>query len=558
MMNTQRRASAFTRAGRTSTFIIFPALLVLITLCVTVIYYLNLPQPGMGPDSFEYLDLAQRIATHGQLVDPHRLPGFPLLITLVFALTHQGNLRGVSIANAVLFLCTTIEVYFITFLLFKRGWLAFLIGLLVGTNLVLLALVDEIAPESMAIFFLASIALAAILFMRTRHLRYLWLVAACTAGLFFTRGEWAFLPVPLFIYLALMVVRKGQVWRYLLNVLAAIVVLNALLGGYIYINTTQNSYAGITDISNINCWGKVIQYNMQNEGPARYASIAQITDAYIHSPQARNDPYDLIKQHPEVKANHYEAVGGYARAIILGHPVEFLTKSVKVVFYPWPYFYYQRNADAHAPFGKFLLLLQSIDHDLYRLNIVFPLCPPGWLFLLFWRGTGSLPLVKGTGAVVLLVLYGIVVITVAGYDSYIRLDAPFTPLLTIVVWGSLANGVLQLVPARWRRTVASDRPAPALQTSGTLAWQLAQSAPGLQPGSAPAWQQFPQTGSIPMGQIPLRSVPGLQANRALTLQHPLPSSGDLMRALPITEDLAELRTQEMPQAPASASQTVDR
>jgi len=103
------------------------------------------------------MDNAQRIATHGQLVDPHRLPCFPLLIALIFGMTYQGNIWAVSIVNAVLFLCATMKLYHYM-ALFRREGLAFLVGLLVGTNLVLLSFVNGIAPEAQAMFFLISLA----------------------------------------------------------------------------------------------------------------------------------------------------------------------------------------------------------------------------------------------------------------------------------------------------------------------------------------------------------------------------------------------------------------
>src|SRR5260370_39374396 len=80
-------ARTLTDDWRTNKYYFFAGVLVLITTLVVVAYYINHPQPEQYPDSVEYLNNAQRIQTHGQVVDPHRLPGFPLLITLVFALT---------------------------------------------------------------------------------------------------------------------------------------------------------------------------------------------------------------------------------------------------------------------------------------------------------------------------------------------------------------------------------------------------------------------------------------------------------------------------------------
>src|SRR5207253_7824488 len=98
-------------------------------------------------------------------------------------------------------------------------------------------------------------------------------------------------------------------------------------------------FVGVTDIQNINILGKVLQYDMQNEAPVEYASVAEITNTFwIHG---RTNPYDLLSQHPGLKSNHYALVGAYALSIIEHHPVEFLAKSLPVALFSWHYFYYQ-------------------------------------------------------------------------------------------------------------------------------------------------------------------------------------------------------------------------
>lgn len=434
-------ASILTRKWQTSRSFYFAGLLFLITTLLVVLYYMNHLQPSEGPDSFENIANAQRIAAHGQLVDPHRLPGFPLLIALMFALAGQGNVMAVSVANAVLFIFATLEIYVITLLVFRRRWVAFVIGLLVGTNLVLLSFVKAIDPEGLALWLLVSLALAAVLFVQTLRIRYLWLVTACTLGLFFTRAEWIYLPVPLFAYLMLVAARQNSALRgLLLHALVSVVLLYAVLAGYIFINATQYHFVGVTDIQNINAWGKVIQYDMQNEAPAEYASIAQITNTY--QAHGGDNPYDLLEQHPEFKSNHFALVGAYTWSIIERHPGEFLMKSVPVALFPWRYFYYGSSADPQGSFGGLLVGLQSVFHMLYRLNIGFPLCAGAWIFLLCRRRTACLASVQAMGVLVLLVLYGIVVTTLGGYGSYTRLHMPFDPLLILVLWGSLLGGLL--------------------------------------------------------------------------------------------------------------------
>src|SRR5438105_1904073 len=95
---------------------IFVAILVLVTTLVVVAYYINHPKPELYLDTGEYLSQVQLIQAHGQIIDPHRVPGFPLLITAIFALTGQANVTAVSIVHAVLFVLSTLEIYVIALL----------------------------------------------------------------------------------------------------------------------------------------------------------------------------------------------------------------------------------------------------------------------------------------------------------------------------------------------------------------------------------------------------------------------------------------------------------
>ena len=429
---------------RTDKTYFFAGILLLITTLVVVVYYINNPQPFVGPDSFEYIANAQRIATHGQFVDPHRLPGFPLLIVLVFTLAGQGNLMAISIANGILFILATLEIYVIALLVLQRRWVAFLLGLLVGTNVVLLSFVKPIGSEALALWLVVTLALVAVLFARTLRIRYLWLVMACMLTLILTRLEWSYLPAPLFAYLVLVATRQGSTLRRpLLHALASVFLIYAVLGGYIFINATQNHFVGISDIQNINELGKVIQYNMQNEVPPQYATIAQTTNTF----RSRGDinPYDLLDQHPELKDTHFALVGAYAQSVIEHHPVEFLAKSVPVLFSSLDYFYYESEVDPHGLLARPLFGMDFVFHVLYKLNLGFPLVAAAWIFLLCWRRTTRLLSVQAMGILLLVVLYGIVMTTLGGYSSYIRFHTPFNPLLMVILWGGVLAGLLLIL-----------------------------------------------------------------------------------------------------------------
>src|SRR5437867_912317 len=156
---------ALLKDWRTSRYVLFATLLVLLTTLVVVAYYLNHPSAEVQADTWSYLFVVDRIQTHGQLVNFWRLPGYPLLIVLVYTLMGQGNLAAVSEVQAMLFILATLELYILAALVLRRAWVAFVISLLVGINIPLLSYIKPIMSEAMALWLTVSLALAIVFFL---------------------------------------------------------------------------------------------------------------------------------------------------------------------------------------------------------------------------------------------------------------------------------------------------------------------------------------------------------------------------------------------------------
>ena len=118
-------------------------------------------------DSWSYLYVVDQIQQHGQMVNFWRLPGYPLLIWFTYALTGQGNVAAVSVVQGMLFILSVLEFYILSLLILRRAWIAFLLSLLVGTDIVLLSYVKPIMSEGVALWLLVTLALAVTLFYFT-------------------------------------------------------------------------------------------------------------------------------------------------------------------------------------------------------------------------------------------------------------------------------------------------------------------------------------------------------------------------------------------------------
>ncbi len=416
----------------------FGLILLLITSLAVIAFYVNHPQVETDPDTSSYLTVTQHILSSGKLVDPVRTPGYPLFIALVFLLAGQGNLAAVSIAQGMLFVAATLEIYGIICLMFRRAWMALTIGLLVGLNIYLIAFVKPVMSESFAMWVVASLALSVTLCIFTLRARYLWLVAAFTLLAFMTHPEWVYAPVPIFAYLLFIAARRGTFRRLLPHALGAVLVLYGCLGLFIYVNATQNGFPGITDVQGINLLGKVIEYNMQNEAPPQYAAITQQLNAYLAAGGERS-PYTFALYYPPITANYWALADSYASSIVYHHPVEFFLHTVPVFINSSNPYYAFSNLNAQGPFALPLIELQEFSAQVYFLYRFFPLVALFWLGLLFWRPTRR---VQMMGALSLLGLYELALVAAGGYSDMPRLHSSFNPILLVCTWGS----VLLLLP----------------------------------------------------------------------------------------------------------------
>jgi hypothetical protein len=304
--------------------------------------------------------------------------------------------------------------------------------------------VRPILSEGLALFLLATLALALVFALRWPRPLALWGVAVALLALFLTRPEWIYLPIPLFACLLTLAWRRGLARRLLPTAILALAVLYGTLGGYVVLNRAQNDCTCVTYISNVNLLGKVMQYRMEREAPPQYAAMTQLVSAHVERGDA--DPWNVLREdYPPLHRDHFALAGEYSTAIIRAHPVEFVAKSGSVApealttvnpFLP---------IDHQGPFASFLLAINVAITTLMREMLpFFPLLGAGWLlWMLWWRRKPSV-LAEAMGLFALLGGYGLALTIFGGYVYYARLRAPYTPLLLIVVWGSAMLAVLWL------------------------------------------------------------------------------------------------------------------
>ncbi len=461
----------------------FALLLLISTTILTVAYYTNDPQVRVHPDTSTYIIVMARFLAHPNLlVDPTRLPGYPLFITLISilkgynclttvsnltsksAISHYLQLKGyncltpVSDAQAILFILMTLEIYLITLLLFQQCWLAFLVGLLVGTNLILLSYIKPIMSEGLATFLLTTFALTVVWFIRSVRVWKLWLVTLSLLLLIFTRPEWVYLPVLLLPCLLLISIqRKGlqKLIQYSIHTILSLMLIYLCVVAYIEINGIQNHYQIFTTVVNDDLIGKVVEYKMENEYPPKYKPIVRKLNQCII--RIDKDPFHFLACVPTLRAFYARQAGELAKSIILSHPGEFLFKTLPLFFSSLTDDYHRPTP--HGPFYTPLSWLESFHQVLYQFNAFFPACVVICLFLLCWKPTRFRPAILAMGAIVLLLVYGIIVTTLVGYrpDDYARFHVVFDPLLILAIWGGFFKGLNYLFTTN--RLYTDDQPS---------------------------------------------------------------------------------------------------
>ncbi|MBA3825160.1 MAG: hypothetical protein H0X24_14840 [Ktedonobacterales bacterium] len=114
--------------------------------------------------------------------------------------------------------------------------------------------------------------------------------------------------------------RFGGSWRQLALATGAIYL---PLVAYMTGNLAVNNFFGISNVTNLNEFGKVLEYRLYDEtnDPA-YATIKADVDAYAAQspPTVRLDPFIFIYVlHPEYQRDGIGTLGKYSRSILLSH-----------------------------------------------------------------------------------------------------------------------------------------------------------------------------------------------------------------------------------------------
>jgi hypothetical protein len=398
-----------------------------IATAVLAAYIANSPRLDRFGDSPTYEFVADGLPR--SFISSSRLPGYPILIALSSWLP-GGREVGLICTQAALILVAVAVTYFIARAAVGRQWLAFAIGVVIATDLLMAGYVRVVMSETLAVTLTLLLLAATLRYMADFQPLYLWLMAGLTIALILTRPEWLLMMAILVPYLLVIARRRGVLTRRLVaHGIASTAIVLMAVGAYCAANLAVNGYFGLSSFTNVALLGKLMVYGMIPDAPAPYSSLVPMVESY---PSA----WELVRVPPFNDRNSALA-GEFARAVIVHEPALFIQNVLgTAISSAGDHETNFLRIDANGPFGHWLGVLLAISQSRYRAFVILP------ALALAWAIAGVIVPVTNRRAQVmgvlgLFVFYDWLTTAAGTYGEFGRLRMPVNSIGTIIVIGTL-------------------------------------------------------------------------------------------------------------------------
>jgi len=398
-----------------------------VSAAVLAAYIANSPHLDRFGDSPTYEFVANTLP--GSFVNSSRLPGYPLLIALSSWLP-GGREVGLICTQALLILAAVATTYFIARAALGHQWMAFVVTLVIATDLLMAGYVRVVMSETLAVTLTLALIAVTLRYLHDFRPVYLWLTAGLMIALILTRAEWVLMMAILVPYLLVIAYRRGRLNRKVIShAIGSVAVVFLAVGAYSASNLISNDYFGLSSLANVALLGKVMVYGMIPEAPPPYSSLVPMVESY-HS------PWELVLVPPFNDPNSALA-GEFARAVIFHDPVRF-TQDVlgTAISTAGDHEALFLRINANGPLGHWLELLLAIGQTRYRAFVVLPAIALAWMI----AGVivpGADHRTQIMGLLGLIVLYDWLTTAAGTFGEFGRLRMPTNSIGTILAFGTL-------------------------------------------------------------------------------------------------------------------------
>lgn len=440
-------------------------------------------------DTGSYTDAAQRIiANLQQVVQPLRTPGYPGLLAVIFTLFGRMNFTAVVLAQILIGVVTTYELYALVALISRRPWVAACAAALISLNFYTLNWERVIYSESLSYWSIVTLLLAFALVVRSP--------GVFNAAWF---GLWGFIaimvrPATLLLPVALVAMFLFWSWRNhffgaaLRLVALMLVITYGLVLSYMQADLRTNGYFGLSYTSNVNLYGKVEEFNMQGLSvDPRYRQIQTDTityDAWFaqQQPGVVPDPWafpQYFAGQRDYNDGQFDALGQFAENVVLRHPLPFVVGGLKDMVAVWlapPILYATFNTNPSGQVVKDTSVIPGITgYDIFRNGLTGMQYEPWWINLLLilstvmqysyyllpalllitlgrmWRKRFSPPIFL-TMALLVCILYMIGIAAFGNYAEFYRIRYPMdwaVIVMTVILAADALEWLLDLPAPEW-------------------------------------------------------------------------------------------------------------
>lgn len=325
-------------------------------------------------DSDEYLAVAHNILSHARFADPLRTPGYPLLLALVFLLRGGQDLVAVVVVQIGLTIAAAYELYLLAFRLSKRPWLACLAAALVGANILVLDWEFSIRGETLAYWTLVTVFLVAERLLGKLRWGTLLAFAALLFFAIMVRPFDVLLPALLSGALILRGIWLGQAREHLLRLGVVLLLVYGCTYGYIRLNGAVTGYYGLSDASNVNIYGKVVEYRLQDLPVSpQLTSIQRDTAQFVRDQgpgdwNIRGQPWIAVHKYGYT-GNFYALPAEYGRYVALHYPTRYLPLTLREIAADW-----LEGPPIYAPWQQWLLsrAVYALSRLVFEARLLLP------------------------------------------------------------------------------------------------------------------------------------------------------------------------------------------
>lgn len=299
------------------------------------------------PDSYQYLNRAQEIAAGKPLINPFRLPLYPLILKETLSLDGSQEINSTTLPNHPLRnviilqeILTILGLFFflaIASFLFGRNLPFMTVAFLFGLNINIFGWGKNILTELTTIVIMIVLIYSCYQYILRHRLLDLLLIPSLCTLLVLLRPIYLLLPFAILPPLMYFFIRHDKrTYAIFLAVFLIATLFVPLL--YVKENTRLWGYSGISTVSDHNLMAKTIQYQLDTRALSDDVYTLKLKNCinnYIPGKQLdialyecttslgiTNDPYDVQSA---------KITRSFTREIIANQPILYLSQSIKLI-----------------------------------------------------------------------------------------------------------------------------------------------------------------------------------------------------------------------------------